>query len=275
MNIYRIARHLAHLTCALGLTLGIQSAHAATGWQINPEGLGVAGATAVSAADVGGVGFVQIVPSTTTPGDFTFFEHGAYQLLQTGSTNPFGARDITVSYEVTGVGNFTNPFALNFTSGSIKLFSDANFDFGSANSNYGADNGTAIGSFSVFGGGILNNGLITLQAQLDAGSLLSGYLFDANGNDMTNAAKVLLQLGVYNQTTTPDALLVSEIICGMSGYGGPGCDGTPFVNSPLAYAVRDGGSVSLTAVPEPASLALLGIALGAIPLARRRARQSA
>ena len=37
MNIYRIARHLAHLTCALGLTLGIQSAHAATGWQINPE----------------------------------------------------------------------------------------------------------------------------------------------------------------------------------------------------------------------------------------------
>lgn len=275
MNINPFAKHLAQLTCALGLAFGIQSAHAATDWQINPEGLGAGGATTVSAANVGGVGFVQVVPSPTNPGAFTFIEHGAYQLLQTGSTNPFGTRDITVTYEVSGSGNWFNPAALHFSSGSIKLFSDINFDFGSANGTYGADNGKAIGSFSVFDGGLLNGGLVNVQAQLDAGSLLPGYLFDADGNDMTKAGKVLLQLGIYNQTTNPDALLVSEIICGMAGYGGAGCDGTAFINSPQAYAVSDGGSVTLSAVPEPASIALLGIALGAIPVSTRRRSKKA
>lgn len=263
----RFATRIKPIFCLLALAHFAHTAQAAPEWQINTSGLGLTGATAVSEVQVGGVGFIQLQPLSETK--FSFIEHGAYRLAMPGT------QEITVTYSVGGSGLFANPFALHFNSGSINLFADPNFDFATDASTYGADNGTFLGSFSIFDGGVTQTGMVKLSARLDMGSLLSGYFFDADGKDLANAGNVLMQLGVFNETTTPDALLVSEIVCGLSGYAGPGCDGTPYANSPMAFTVRDGGMVSLAAVPEPGTSALLVAGLGLIPFAMRRRRPAA
>ena len=271
----RSANRLTHWLAATALALGLapQAAQAAPAWQINTSGQGASGATAVSTVAVGGVGFVEIIPSASNPTGFTFVEHGAYQLLQSSGSAPFGSQDLTVAYSVSGTGSFLNPLALHFTTGSISLYVDTLFDFGSSAGNFGADNGTLLGSFSVIDGGLAPTGLVSVQARLNKGSLLSGYLFDGNGNDLTSADNVLMQLGVFNQVTIPDPLLVSEIVCGLSGSTGDGCNGhSAFTNTPFAYTVRDGGGVALSTVPEPGSIGLLLAGLGLIPVAARRRR---
>lgn len=263
----RTANRIKQALCILALALTAPIAQAAPAWQINPSGLGVSGATAVSEVTVGGVGFVQRQPTSET--DFTFIEHGAYRLALPG------AQEITVVYSVAGNGLFANLSALHFNTGSINLYADPNFDFASAAGIYGADNGTPLASFSIFAGGIASNGMVNLSARLDAGTLRSGYLFDAAGNDLANADNVLMQLGVSNQTTTPDALLLSEIVCGLAGYGGAGCNGNPYADSPFAFTVQDGGQMWLANVPEPATSGLLLAGLGLIPLATRRRQRRA
>lgn len=275
VNTNRFTRWLSRI--ALTLALAPLAAQATPAWQINTLGTGVSDAVTVSSVTVGGVGFVQIIPDANMPGGFTFLEHGAYQLLSANGSTPFGAQDITVAYTVLGGGNFDNygnMLALQFNSGSINLFVDATFDFASSAGNYGADNGTPLASFSIFGGGVDASRLASVNAQLIQGSLLAGYLFDAKGQDLASADNVLMQLAIYNQPTMPDALLVSEIVCGMAGSSGPGCDGTPFTNTPLAFVVSDGGSLTLSSVPEPGSIGLLLAGLGMIPIAAKRRRAS-
>lgn len=272
MALTKLAKRCLRSFCVLNLAFAMSAAIAVPAWQINTTGQGAAGASSVSSISVGGVGFVQIQP-TSQSGDFSFIENGAYQLVKLDGT-PFGTNDITVTYAIDGIGNFYNPLALGFTSGTIKLFVDSNFDFGTSAGNYGADNGTLLGSFSVFGGGVNSNtGLVDLQARLNAGTLLSGYVFDAAGNDLSSAENVVLDLNVYNKEIDPESLIVGDIVCGLANYGGANCMTTPFINTPLAYIVADGGSVSLSAVPEPASSALLLAGLGLLPLSARLRRR--
>ncbi|KXB29993.1 hypothetical protein AT959_11395 [Dechloromonas denitrificans] len=266
------AKRLSQLLCALTLGLASQFALAATEWQLNPAGNGLGGASRLSALDVGGVGYVQILPSSTDPTGFNFIEHGAYQALQSDKSTPFGAQDLTITYTVMGHGSLLNPFALSFTSGSINLYADRNFDFASTTGSYGADNGNRIASFSVFGGGLNANGMVSVQANAVAGSVLAGYLFAADGSDLAKRNNVLMNLGVFNQQTTPDSLLVAEVVCGMAGSTGAGCNGTPFVNTPFAYTVKDGGYATISAVPEPEMVSMLLAGLGLISVVARRRR---
>ena len=252
-------RHMAALAASAVLFVA-QSVSAAPIWQVNPLGTGASSAIPLSVASVGGVGFVQIIPNADASNGFQFIEHGAYQLQQPGTGAEFSGADLTVTYTVGGSGNFLDPFALRFTSGSIGLYADTTHDFATDTAHYGADNGTLIARFSVFDGGINTTGLVSVRALVDTGSLMAGYLFSENGVDLATDSGISMELGVFNQTTDPDPLLVAEIVCGLAGYAGAGCGGTPaeFMNSPLAFTVKDGGFATVIAsVPEPGSLALL------------------
>lgn len=271
-EVFMFKKSIGRWIGALSLSIAAQAAWAAPVWQFNPAGSGPGDATSLSSLAVGGVGFVQIIPDANNPTTFTFLEQGAYQALQADGVTPFGSRDLTITYSVMGTGSFLNPTALQFSSGNISLFSDGVFDFASTAGNYGADNGAALARFKVVGGGLDSSGLVSVNAAMVTGSLLPGYLFAADGSDLATYSSVLMNLGVFNQPTNPDSLLVSEIVCGLSTYPGPGCDGTPFANSPLAFVVRDGGFVSVSAVPEPDVLGLSAAGLGLLLVASRRRR---
>lgn len=257
---------------ALALLILPQLALAAPAWQLNPAGTGLADAIAVSSLGVAGAGFVQIAPDPATPAAFGFVEHGAYRAVTAAGSTPFGSHELTVTYMTSGVGSFLDPGALRFGAGTIELFLDGALDFATATGHYGADNGTALARFSIFDGGMDATGLVTVQARLVSGSLSAGYLFDADGGDLATRNDVVMTLAVYNQTVTPDPLMIDEIVCGLAGHAGAGCDGTPYFNSPLAFTVQDGGFVTVGTVPEPGALALVLAGLGLLaPLRRRHA----
>lgn len=268
----KITSHLiGRWASALALAVLPQLALAAPAWHLNPAGTGPADALAVPGLEVAGAGFVRISLDPANPAAFGFVEHGAYRAVTAAGASPFGGHELTVTYMTSGVGNFLDPGALRFGAGTIELYLDSALDFATATGHYGADNGTALARFSIFDGAIDATGLVTVQARLVSGSLSAGYLFDASGGDLATRDDIVMTLGVYNQTVTPDPLMIDEIVCGLAGHTGAGCDGTPYFNTPLAFTVQDGGFVTLSTVPEPGALALVLAGLGLLaPLRRRR-----
>ena len=122
------------------------AAYAVDGWYFNPQGDGADGAGFVSALNVGGFGFIEQSLSTTQSFAMDFVEHGAYQVRDAASGGPFGAHDITVSYDV---GGYVGLFGSDFTNGTIDIYADPVFDFGSTNGTFGADNGARIAQFEA------------------------------------------------------------------------------------------------------------------------------
>lgn len=271
----RMVTGMKQAFCLLALTFSAQVVQAAPQWQMNPKGSGLSEASTISVVNAGGVGFVQILPNANDASTFTFIEHGAYQLLQSDGLTPFGVEDLTVAYSVSGIGSFNasgsiNAFALQFTSGTIDIYGDPIFNYATATTHYGVDDGVHIATFNVFSGSLNESGLFTVKANAIANSMLSGYLFAADGSDLATHDNVLMELNVSNKVIFPDDLMVSGVICGLATYTGSGCNGTTFSNSVLAFAESDEGYVSITAVPEPQMFSMLLTGLVLIAFSRNR-----
>lgn len=265
----RLSNQVKYGLSVLAISVSAHSALAASDWQINPLGSGVGDATTVSTLDVGGVGFVQIVPDDAPTGLFSFIEHGAYQAFAPGGLSPFPDHEITVTYSVSGTGSFSDPGAMRMSAGQIDIYSDAAHDFGSMARNYGADNGTRIATFKLDDGYVANSeGEVIVNATGVAGSFAQGYLFDAAGTDLATLAKVRFQLALFNGPIVPDTAIMTGVVCGLA----QACaNGLPTL-SPLAFTVQDSGSVSISAVPEPESAVMLLAGLALIGTVTRRRR---
>jgi len=271
LYVMRSLNKIKHCLSILAIAVSAQSALAADAWQINPLGTGNAGASTVSALNVDGVGFVQLLPVANTP-FYNFIEYGAYRALNTDGSSQFGTHEITVTYTVSGTGSFDDKSALRLTSGTINLFSDGNPDFGTQATNYGADNGTKFASFNVVNGYVANSeGLVVVNANAVQGSFAQGYLFDAAGTDLAKLPNVQLQLGLFNQPNIPDGPMIAGVVCGIADA----CPSGSFTPTPLAFTVQDRGSVSISAVPEPETSAMLLAGLGLIAAVARRRRSLA
>lgn len=269
MTFNRFTKSLKQRLFVLAVVLSSQSAIAASDWQINPIGSGASAASLVSSLNVGGVGYVQLLPTDTgNPYAFTFIENGAYRILNAERSAPFGANDLTATYSVIGTGSFLDQSALRMFGGRINLYADPIFDFATSTANYGSDNGKLVASFNIFDGYAVNNqGMVTVKATGIAGSFSQGYLYTANGTDMASLSNVQLELNITNAGSMPDDLINSEIICGLAAA----CGGGSVSQSFPGFTVQDSGSVSISAVPEPETAAMLLAGLGfIIGIAHRR-----
>jgi hypothetical protein len=222
-----------------------------------------------------GSGFVVLQANPADAGNPFFMETGAYELTQPDGVTPLGMRDLTLTYTVGGSVNLMTG-VVTFSGGVASLFADDAFNFGSASSDpgvvLGANDGTRVASFAIASGGGFGGGQIHLEGT-SFGPLAPGYVF-VGSTDLALAPAIHFDADIGNAINlAPSATLVTELAC-KGGFPGPGCNGTPYENTPYYFIVSDGASVVLSAVPEPSSVTLFlsglaGIALFAIRRNRR------
>ena len=251
--------------------LGVTGSAAANPFQIATDGSGLASAQLLSSFDLGGHGFVfqYMDPTSGLP---MFQENGAFRIVASDGVSPIGTNDLTLTYALWGTADPLSGL-ISLIGGGFDLYSDSSFDFGTSTGIYGADDGTHVASFLVTGGSgdPMGTHLVSMSAQLVAGSLLPGYLFTADHRDMSQLASVTLDASFVDNVATPDATAVEELVCEQAGLAALGCQGTAYANQiPYYFLVEDSASVTLNAVPVPGSLCLGALGLAMLGMHRRR-----
>jgi hypothetical protein len=180
--------------------------------------------------------------------------------------------------------------AFSFGSGTIRMYQNpVNGQYAGTNGFYGANLGNVIAEFDVLagGGGLVDangnpttNGQVSVFAQAAPGMLDAGYFFNGAGRDLSTARLLSFAFTNANTTGAPTSRLVSEVACQFAGFTGPGCGGGTYANRAREhFFIGSNGQFKLAEVkevPEPGSLALVGIALlaaGAVSRKRKAAQQ--
>ena len=134
---------------------------------------------------------------------------------------------------------------------------------------------------SLVGGSAFDTGLFLAAGQAFSVSALATDLWDNSGNDPTylsNADGHPFQMGTIDGYTDAIGSLIGEIGNGPLFHVGTSFAGSAGASGELKFFYFDSDAwnntgavhVSATAVPEPMNIALMGLALGAFVLSRRR-----
>lgn len=239
--------------------------------------------------DLVGPSYVQ-TSTLSGSGSFTFNEWGAFNVAahDGGSAFPVppgSPNYITALFQGSGVGHVGGALSYGPT-GGITIYSDSVNNFGTSAGIYGANDGVAnnpIGNFAMVSGygaftspGGVSNGFVTLIAA--ATSLDPGYFFDNAGNDLSalvasSPTPVLFGFTTVNFSVVgnPATIVVQEIVNQFAGD--PTFSNTvPTPTTPGELIIANNGQFRV--VPEPASLALLGLGFSAMGFMARRRKQA-
>lgn len=261
-------RMLAPCLTAFALTTAaLPSAYAMDSWHFNPMGTGMDGAVQVSALGAAGYGFIenslQSNPFVSVQPYLSFEEHGAYQVGGLGDQF-----ELTLTYELYGNLGLSGGAV---TDGLISLYLDDTPDFGTTTGMFGADDGLRLAQFEVVGGEVNPSPRsASVSATLVPGTLLPGFFFNGQGQDLSTVSGLRTDVAVSSQVFNPAGTnVVSEIACDYAGYTGNGCNGRAYGPAFLDIAhatVQDVAVATLSyneeqspvsAVPEPGSLTMM------------------
>jgi len=281
---------IKQLVCAAALSTFASGAFASpvmNNWVFNPTGTGYqAGQKINEYLDVNGNGFIQLNRTSTTT--FSFTEHAVFNLVQADSNGQlfpmnYAGGNITATLEAVGSGTYGGAFG--FTSGTIRMYQNpTGGQYGTTAGFYGANLGTQIAEFNVIvgGGGTvdangspISNGQVSIFAEAKPGMLKSGYFFDGSGTDLSNSSLLAFAFTNANTVSRPTNNQIKEIACEFSEFKGNGCGRGTYRNvAGQHFFVGGNGQFKLAEVPEPASVALFGVALAAIGAARSRKKSA-
>jgi hypothetical protein len=248
-------------------------------WKFGFDGAGnIATATTINEfLDV--VGPSVITTTAPVAGNYTFSEQGAVNIVGHDGGVPFSGTTQIGALLNTITGNADLGGTIAYTGGVIDVYFNGSQTFATAAGTYGVNpaGSTLIGTFTpVTGSGNVSligipNGQQTISAA--ATFLAPGFWWNSTGADLST---LLATNPVFGFATTnasfvnpAPALVASELGGGvvtncLPGQTTGGCTGTG------NFEISNNGQFRINAVPEPGTLALIGIAMAGLGFAQRR-----
>lgn len=253
MNIFK--KTFASLALASSLLAAAPAQAVLTNWILDTNGAAAGGQVSVSEfIDLTGIAYARN----------TFTSLSTFNFNEFGSFNAFSVDGVTslspaLSATFFGTGTGTTGGALNFLTGTLNVFSGVD--------NIGTFN-LLSGSANLAAGTVLPNGAISLIFQATA--LSSGYFFTGGLLDLSTLLPDTVLFGFGTTNASPVAGVVpTSLINGYNANFNPDVAVGTVADQVQNVYISNNGQFRLQ-IPEPGSMALLGIGLLGLALASRR-----